>query len=200
MNSVNLESLPRLGFFLESRFNSSCAVESRSRGTSQVATEIFLISQDFLEFPLFISQHFLFLYFLIHVMFKKSKFQSFSRFETTLFFFYHLRFFPMEKRNGEGGLRDHPGCEERGRGEVQEWRKSCGSTVPRDLEQEEAIISPHARMKTFKIRPRDGEVKSYIQRINCNLIVVKSKDPSSEESSRASQPYILSYESPRPAK
>ena len=32
-------------------------------------------------------------------------------------------------------------------------------TVPRDLEQEEAIISPHARMKTFKIRPRDGEVK-----------------------------------------
>ena len=116
MNSVNLESLPRLGFFLESRFNSSCAVESWSRGTSQVATEIFLISQDFLEFPLFISQHFLFLYFLIHVMFKKSKFQSFSRFETTLFFFYHLRFFPMEKRNGEGGLRDHPGCEERGRG------------------------------------------------------------------------------------
>ena len=101
----------------------------------------------------------------------------------------------MEKRNGEGGLRDHPGCEERGRGEVQEWRKSCGSTVPRDLEQEEAIISPHARMKTLKIRPRDGEVKSYIQRINCNLIYVKSKDPSSEESFRASQPYILSYES-----
>ena len=24
--------------------------------------------------------------------------------------------FPMEKRNGEGGLRDHPGSEERGRG------------------------------------------------------------------------------------
>ena len=68
-------------------------------------------------------------------------------------------------------------------------------TVPRDLEQEEAIISPPARMKTFKIRPRDGEVKSYIQRINCNLIYVKSKDPSSEESFRASQPYILSYES-----
>ena len=71
-------------------------------------------------------------------------------------------------------MKDHPGSEERGRGgEMQEWRKSCGSTVPGDLEQEEAIISPHARMKTFKIRPRDGEVKSYIQRINCNLIYVK---------------------------
>ena len=74
---------------------------------------------------------------------------------------------------------------------MQEWRKSCGSTVPRDLEQEEAIISPHARMKTFKIRPRDGEVKSYIQRINCNLIVVKSKDPSSEESSLIPTSYFF---------